>query len=105
MSSGRRRVLAWTGVGLLITVTLGLSVVWLNIERVDLAYEIKNMEGRMEEATTLLSKLEVERDNLLSPSRLTGLAESYGLAPAQSGDIRRVEPGSGRRPEHMQKQQ
>lgn len=69
---------------------LGLTVVWLNIERVDLAYEIKKQQGTIEDRKQLLSKLQVERNNLTSPWRLNALAKEYGLAQATAGQMRRI---------------
>lgn len=69
---------------------LGLTMVWLNIERVDLAYEIKKLQGAVEERKQLLSKLQVERNNLTSPWRLNSLAKEYGLAQATAGQMRRI---------------
>ncbi len=68
---------------------LGLVSVWLNIERVDKAYDLRPMEKRLDEQEALAAKLEVERNNLLSPIRLRELAQKYGFGPASQGQIRR----------------
>ena len=68
---------------------LGLVSVWLNIERVDKAYDLRRMEKRLDEQEALAAKLEVERNNLLSPIRLRELAKKYGFGPASQGQIRR----------------
>ncbi|ACS78764.1 MULTISPECIES: hypothetical protein [Maridesulfovibrio] len=68
---------------------LGLVSVWLNIERVDRAYELRRMEKRLDEQEALAAKLEVEKNNLLSPIRLRELAKEYGFGPASQGQIRR----------------
>jgi cell division protein FtsL len=70
---------------------LGSGLVWLNIERVDLAYKIRKMQDQLEEKRALMSKLQVERDNLVSPYRLKPLAREYGLAEARSGQVRRLD--------------
>jgi cell division protein FtsL len=67
----------------------GLGLVWVNIERVDLAYEIKKLQTQIDNAQSLISKLQVERDNLVNPRRLDQLAKDYGLGPAKPGQIRR----------------
>ncbi len=67
---------------------LGLASVWLNIERMDLAYDLRNLEKERDRKSALLVKLEVERDNLASPHRLRKLAEKYGLTVATPGQIR-----------------
>lgn len=70
---------------------LGLGSVWLNIERMDLAYDLRKMEKEHDRKSALRVKLEVERDNLSSPYRLRKLAGKYGLGVATPGQIRRVE--------------
>lgn len=83
-------VLALAGLALV----LRLGQVWLNIERVDLAYGIESLEREVSKRSKLVEKLEVERDNLLSPYQLKRLAEKHGLGPAGPGQIRRL-PGPG----------
>lgn len=68
----------------------GLGLVWLNIERVDLAYELNKIQRQIDEMETLSAKLEVERNTLITPSRLRELAKDCGLGPARPGQIRRV---------------
>ncbi|HAS89506.1 MAG TPA: hypothetical protein DCS48_09410 [Desulfovibrio sp.] len=83
------------GIAMALTLTmgsaliLGLVSVWLNIERVDKAYDLRRMEKRLDEQEALAAKLEVERNNLLSPIRLRELAQKYGFGPASQGQIRR----------------
>jgi len=67
----------------------GLGLVWVNIERVDLAYEIQKLQTQADNAQSLIAKLQVERDNLINPRRLDQLAKDYGLGPAKPGQIRR----------------
>lgn len=69
---------------------LGLFMVWVNIERVDLAYDIRKMQAGLNRKQALIDKLEVERDNLLSPVRLKKLAKKFGLGPARPGQIRKL---------------
>ena len=68
----------------------GLLVVWLNIEQVDMAYKLKKMRQEVDQANNLTAKLEVERDNLSSPYRLSKEAERMGMHPAQSGQQRKI---------------
>ncbi|WP_291325897.1 hypothetical protein [Desulfovibrio sp. UCD-KL4C] len=83
------------GIALAITATmisaliLGLISVWLNIERVDKAYYLRRMEKKLDDQESLEGKLEVEKNNLLSPIRLRQLAKQYGFGPASQGQIRR----------------
>ena len=67
---------------------LSLSSVWLNIERMDLAYDLNKMEKEVSNRTALASKLELERNNLISPYRLKRLAATYGLGPVGPGQMR-----------------
>lgn len=75
---------------LFLMLVFGMGLVWLNIERVDMAYEITRLQGEIDQATSLASKLEVERDTLITPGRLRELAVQFGLGPAKSGQIRWV---------------
>ena len=71
-----------------IVMLLSLSSVWLNIERMDLAYDLNKMEKDLASRTALASKLELERNNLISPYRLKRLAATYGLGPVGPGQMR-----------------
>ena len=90
-----RRNLAWLVAGSLTTLALGLAVVWLNIERVDMAYRLKTLQVEFDARSSHSAKMRLERDNLLSPMRLREKSEEFGLAPAQSGQIRRMERQGG----------
>lgn len=70
------------------TLILGLSSVWLNIERMDLAYDLSKLEKELGNRAALVSKLELERNNLISPYRLKRLAAIYGLVPVGPGQMR-----------------
>lgn len=70
--------------------SLGLLVVWLNIEQVDMAYKLKKLQTEISAAGNLSAKLEVERDNLVSPYRLSRRAEEMGMHPATSGQQRKI---------------
>jgi cell division protein FtsL len=75
---------------IVLLLVFGLGLVWLNIERVDMAYEINKMQRQIDDVDTLVAKLEVERNTLITPSRLRELARQYDLGPARPGQIRRV---------------
>jgi len=75
---------------IVLLLVFGLGLVWLNIERVDLAYELNKMQRQIDDVETLSAKLEVERNTLITPSRLREVAREYGLGPARPGQIRRV---------------
>ena len=75
---------------IVLLLVFGLGLVWLNIERVDLAYEFNQIQRQIDEVETLSAKLEVERNTLITPARLREVARDYGLGPARPGQIRRV---------------
>lgn len=79
-----------TGVSGLLTLVLGMSLVWLNIERMDLAYELKRLKSAAQELEDHAAKLRVERDNLLAPYRLENMVEKFGLRTPQAGQVRRM---------------
>jgi cell division protein FtsL len=87
MSKMRGWVLAFV-VSIAGALVLGLSSVWLNIERMDLAYDLNKLEKELAARTALASKLELERNNLISPYRLKRLASLYGLVPVGPGQMR-----------------
>ncbi|MGE4296391.1 MAG: hypothetical protein AB7E47_00055 [Desulfovibrionaceae bacterium] len=70
---------------------LGLTVVWFNIERMDMAYGLKKLQVSRQEGEDLVAKLRVERDTLLAPARLRMKAREYGLGPARAGQVRHIE--------------
>lgn len=74
---------------------LGLSSVWLNIERMDLAYDLDKLQKELDARTALAAKLEVERNNLISPYRLKRLAVMYGLVPVGPGQMRLMNGQTG----------
>lgn len=85
------RVKGWVAMFVLTisaVLVLGLSSVWLNIERMDLAYDLNKLEKELANRTTLVAKLELERNNLISPYRLKRLAALYGLVPVGPGQMR-----------------
>lgn len=78
------------GFAVLMLLTLGLGLTWVNIERVDMAYELKRLQTEIDSQEALISKLDVERNTLLTPERLRVLATQYGLTQARPGQIRRL---------------
>lgn len=75
------------------SLVIGLSLVWLNIERMDMAYNQRRMQGELEDRRSLKAKLEVERDRLLSPYELGRKAQALGMRDAKPGQIRRIGEG------------
>ncbi|WP_207261688.1 hypothetical protein [Desulfovibrio sp. Huiquan2017] len=85
------KTLLWMVLSLLgMALFLGLGAVWLNIERMDLAYDLRKMEQSLGRKEDLAAKLTVERNNLVSPYRLKKLAGQLGLGVAAPGQIRRI---------------
>ncbi len=83
----------WIGLGLAfaLTIALGLTLVWVNIERVDLAYELKTLERELQDKQEQHSKLLVERQYLLAPATLRDRAEQAGLRPPRRNQIRMLQ--------------
>ncbi|WP_462324632.1 hypothetical protein [Desulfoplanes sp.] len=71
-------------------VLLGMALVWVNIERVDLSYGLQKMQATLSQKEELSSKLEVERNNLVAPARLRHAAQEAGLYAADSGQMRKI---------------
>lgn len=78
--------------GLIGGLGLCLAMVWVNIELVDVSYELKQLQSSLREDQNLNAKLEVEYNHLLAPSRLHELAEQHGLQPVEQGSVRRLAP-------------
>lgn len=84
-------VLGWVMAALSCTaLAMGLTLAWCNIERLDLAYRARQVQGELDAHLALAAKLEVERANLLSPYRLQAKARELGLSPASAGRIRKL---------------
>ena len=60
-------------ISLLLSLLMGLALVWLSIERTDKAYSIRQLRNEVEQRAVLKTKLEVERDRLLAPHVLLSL--------------------------------
>lgn len=86
------------GFCVLTLLALGLGLTWVNIERVDMAYELKRLQTEIDTQEALISKLEVERNTMLTPERLRVLAAQYGLTQARPGQIRRLSAGGEEMP-------
>lgn len=69
---------------------LSLGLVWLNVQIVNISYDIKKLKSELQSEKTLNAKLEVERMHLLSDYRLQEMASRLGLRPPQKEQIRRL---------------
>lgn len=74
-----------------LSVALGLGLVFVSIERTELGYGVRNLEGQVKERMTRMNEFEVERGRLLSPYALEQKAASLGMRAAKPGQIRRIE--------------
>ena len=83
-------------ISLTILAALALTLIWLNIERTKLAYQVRVLQHDVARIVDLNAKLSIEREHLLSPHELGRKAERMGLGPARPGQIRRIqEDGTG----------
>ncbi len=78
-------------ISVLMSLVMGLSLVWINIDRMNVTYRLRALEADRESRVNLKAKLEVERDRLLSPYELGRKAAAYGMKDARPGQIRRIE--------------
>ena len=81
-------------ISLLLSLLMGLALVWLSIERTDKAYSIRQLRNELEQRAVLKTQLEVERDRLLAPHVLRRKAIQLGMSEAKTCQIRRMpDPG------------
>lgn len=78
-------------VSLLFSLIMGLCLVWVSIERTDMAFSLRQLKADVERRAVLQTKLEVERDKLLAPSVLSQKALQFGMREARPGQIRKFE--------------
>ena len=81
----------FTLMAIMFTLTMGMTLTWINLGSRSIASDIHSMQCQAEEARVHISKLEVERDSLLSPYILGKTAERLGMAMADPGQIRRID--------------
>ena len=74
-----------------INVALGLGLVLVSIERTELGYSMRKLEGMVKVRADHASELEVERGRLLSPYVLERKAAEFGMRAAKPGQIRRMD--------------
>ena len=74
-----------------VNVALGLGLVLASIERTELGYNVRQLEGTLKTRSDLVNELEVERGRLLSPYTLEKKAAELGMRTARPGQIRRME--------------
>ena len=80
-------------------VALGLGLVLVSIERTELGYSVRRLEGEVKTRASHAMELEVERSRLLSPYMLERKAEKLGMRAALPGQVRRMNnPSTQARP-------
>ncbi len=77
-------------ISLLFSLAAGVALIWISIARNDLGYEIFKLQKEIDNGIAHITKLEVERDSLLSPYVLHEKAKELGLRIADPGQIRRL---------------
>ena len=77
-------------VSLLFSFSAGLFLIWMSIDRTNLAYHIHKVQQDLDNGQGHIVKLEVERDSLLSPYELDKKAQKLGLRIADPGQVRRL---------------
>ncbi len=82
----------YSGLALLLGLAfiLGMAKVWVNVERVDLAYRMERLQSEYRENREVRTKLTIERNNLLSQYRLREWARDHGLSKPDEKQIRKI---------------
>ncbi len=75
---------------ILFSLSVAVLHTWLQFDTHDVAYSIHRIQTETEAARIHISKLEIERDSLLSPHVLVKTAERLGMNRADQGQIRRI---------------
>lgn len=77
-------------ISLLFSFSAGLFLIWMSIERTELAYNTYKIQNELNSGEGHIVKLEVEKDSLLSPYELDKKAQELGLRIADPGQVRRL---------------
>jgi cell division protein FtsL len=77
--------------GVLSSLVMGLTMVWCNIERMDVNYFINQLQASVRERQEHKAKLETEREFLLSPNELGRKAHALGMRQPSPGQVRRMD--------------
>ncbi len=75
-------------------VALGLAMVLIGIDRTELGYNVQRLKIELQTRTNHNTKLEVERERLLSPYVLGKKAVEMGMRDARPGQTRRMDNGT-----------
>lgn len=74
-----------------VNIALGLGMVLISIERTELGYSMRKLEGMVKTRADHGHELEVERGRLVSPYALERKAAEFGMRAARPGQIRRMD--------------
>ncbi len=77
-------------ISLLFSFSAGLFLIWMSIDRTELAYNVYKVQTALDNSKGHINKLEVERDSILSPYELDKKAAEFGLVVADPGQVRRI---------------
>ena len=83
--------LVFVVLGTLSSLVMGLVMVWSNIERMDVNYFINQLQASVRERQEHKTKLEMEREFLLSPNELGRKAAALGMRQPSPGQVRRLD--------------
>ncbi len=75
-------------IGVLSAMIMTLVLVWVNIERTDISYFMTTLQVDLREKQVHKTKLEVEREYLLSPRELGRRAKDLKLHQPEPGQVR-----------------
>jgi hypothetical protein len=89
--SGAGRLVPALVLSCAVNVALGLGLVLVSIERTELGYSMRKLEGLVKVRADHANELEVERGRLLSPYALEQKAAQFGMRAARPGQIRRMD--------------
>ena len=80
----------WVIVSGLAAFGLSVVLVWLNVQMINLSYDITQLKSRLQSEKALNAKLQVERMHLFSDYRLEEIASQLDLRPPEKEQIRRM---------------
>lgn len=75
---------------ILLSIGLGLCIVWLSIEGTDMAYTLRKLQNELTGRIAFKNKLEVERERLLAPFELVKKAQEFGMHEATIEEVRKL---------------
>jgi cell division protein FtsL len=83
-----RRSLVAASVAAALAIALGLGLVALRVEHVQLAYRLDGLHAERERAERMIRELEIQIATLRAPGRLESRARQLGMAPPVRDQVR-----------------